>query len=775
MYLILAEKPSAMAGFAKAFGGNKGTFNNQAYKLVAAQGHLLKYVDPHKMVASQYADEFEDWSVANLPWNLSRLNWKKEPIRRKNNYTKKMESTRDLINHIKNESKSDGVDTIVIATDVDPSGEGDMIAWEIINAIGWRGRVLRMSFVDETPKALQKAFTSMTDVSNQNQHGDYVKALVRSRWDFASMQLTRIATSAARSAGYNVVVRKGRLKSVMVKMVADQLASIKAYKKTPYYEVQYKDDNGHVYKRRLVDEQVEIGQGFRFATKGEAERDRQKFTQSGVVKDGETLKKTAPGKLLDLAGLSGILSTKGFKPKEIMSTYQKMYEAKIVSYPRTEDKVISQGQFDEMLPLINQIAGVVGVDPRLLTHRTPRKTHVKDGGAHGANRPGLNVPSSLVSLKKYGPSAEAIYQTLAKNFLSMFGEDYEYRQIKGHVQAFPNFVTTVNIEVKAGFKQIFDTEKESKDADDDQDKMSIAELGSIADSFVNEGFNKKPAAPTIKWLTRQLERYNVGTGATRVGTISEVTNGKTALLSENRGKLTLTQIGEIAAVLLEDTYIGNVQVTENLFRNMEAVGKFKIDPEKVLNSVTELVAHDKQVMMANASKLKARVGAAKGKNKMAFEQKEKATGVFAPNGQEISFNREWSGHKFTDSEVEALLNGETIEFEATSKAGNPYIAKGKLEEQSFEGRNGLINYWGFALKLEPRKAAKDMTAAEANFKPEWSGHRFNAAEEAQLRAGQKITIEAKSRKTGKPFTVDVTFELTSFNGNDYWGIVPHFN
>ncbi|NKS04691.1 hypothetical protein GS528_27965 [Rhodococcus hoagii] len=95
---------------------------------------------------------------------------------------------------------------------------------------------------------------------------------------------------------------------------------------------------------------------------------------------------------MDLAALSSLLSKKGFGAKNVLETYQKMYEVQVVSYPRTEDKFISPEQFNELLPLVDAIAAVVGVDSAALSHRTPRKSHVKSGGAHGANRPG---PTSL--------------------------------------------------------------------------------------------------------------------------------------------------------------------------------------------------------------------------------------------------------------------------------------------------------------------------------------------------------------------------------------------
>lgn len=766
MLLILTEKPSAAANFAKAFGGKSGTYNGQSYKIVNSYGHILEFKEPHEMVPDDEADLFRGWEPGLMPWDISKMSWQKKP--KVSNFGGKKQSMRGHINLIKKESKD--CSAVVIATDVDPSGEGQLLAWEVIDAIGWTGPVKRLYFADEGAPSLQKGFKTMKDIPNKMKDGDFVKADTRSKWDFISMQLTRIATHASRQEGYNVVVRSGRLKSVIVKLVADQLDEIKNYKKTPYYEVKFKDENGHVYARKVADDAVD---GVRFPQKKEADSDLRKYKADTVVEDGKTRKTSAPGKLLDLGGLSSILASKGFKAKEVLSTYQKMYEKQIVSYPRTEDKYITKGQFDEMLPLVDSIANVVGVDVRKLTHRSPRKTHVRDGGAHGANRPGLKVPVSLDSLTQFGPSAKFIYETLAKNFLAMFGEDYVYDTITAHIEHYPSFKTSFSVPVSLGYKGIFDSESESKDKDEDEDTNNKP-LGSMGHPFVFEGFNKKPPYPTMKWVMKRLEKFNVGTGATRTSTLAEITTGKTALLSESRGKLSMTQIGDISAVLLDGAMIADAKVTEDLFNNMNLVGHFKMDPKKVIDSATQLIQHDKQVFLRNAKKLNTKVGKPKGaaKGKMV---KEKASGTLQTTGSTVSFNKEWSGHTFTDSEVTVLLAGETITIEAiSSKTGKPFIVKGKLEEQQFKGVKGTIDFWGFKPQFEERKKASDMTAQTAPFKPEWSQHKFTKAEETALRNGETVNIDAIS-KAGKPYSVDVTFELTSYNGNQFWGIVPHFN
>ena len=114
---------------------------------------------------------------------------------------------------------------------------------------------------------------------------------------------------------------------------------------------------------------------------------------------------------------------------------------------------------------MDKIADVVGVDKKLLTHRIPRSTHVKTGGAHGANRPGTNVPTSLDSLASYGAPASAIYELLAKSYLAMLAEDYIYDSEQGHLAKYPAFAAITSIPVSMGWKAVFDDKDEDEQDD----------------------------------------------------------------------------------------------------------------------------------------------------------------------------------------------------------------------------------------------------------------------------------------------------------------------
>lgn len=585
MILVLAEKPSARRNFAKALGGNSGTFEGEEYKIVALRGHVLGLLPPDKQVNAEAADEMKKWSIERLPWDLSEFAWKKGVGK----------DCKDVIKNLKDELE--GVDEVAIATDVDPSGEGELLAWEALDWCRWSGPTSRMYFTDEAPKSVQKAFRERKKLASMDEDGDFVKATVRERWDLASMQFVRAATCIARDHGFRTVVREGRLKSVMVKLTGDQLAAYNGYVKKPFFEARFRDENGNVFARSFED-----GDEWRYDS---AEKvDLSALHASDVVEDSREKKHKAPGKLLDLAGLSALLARRGHKPADVLACYQKMYEDQVVSYPRTEDKEITPEQFAELLPLVDKICAAVGIDPAVCSHRTARKTHVKEGGAHGANRPGTNVPASLGDLDKYGKPARDIYTVLAKNYLAMLAEDYDYFLVKGHVADFPEYKGSTQVPISRGFKAIFDSEASQEEAQEGAEKENSAEFGKRAEPFCFEGANKRPQKPTMKWLTKRLEKYNVGTGATRTSTLAEITkNEDRALMVEKKGTLGLTDCGAVSYKLLDGCQIASPEATEQLFSAMEAVGRFERDPNEVVNSVTDMVIHDIEVMKKNGKKL----------------------------------------------------------------------------------------------------------------------------------------------------------------------------
>ncbi len=720
---ILCEKPSAARNFAKALGGSSGSFNGEDFKIVNALGHLYEFAQPNDMVDESKAAKYKSWDVANLPWDASDFQWKRI----------KKDKVNDVLKNIKTVLGS--CNEIAIATDVDPTGEGELLAYEILEELKLhKKKISRMYFDDESVPEIQKAFKNRKVIPDFYGNPDYRKALYRSKFDYLTMQFTRIATTCGDGRS---VIRQGRLKSAMVSIVGDGLAAVANYKKIPFYSNRFKDENGNVYTN--PDEPT-------YPDKSQVPN---KYHASDVVLDKTERKSTPPKKLLDLASLSAMLAPKGYKAKAILDTYQKMYEAQIVSYPRTEDKVISPEQFNDLLPLVDKIAGVVGVNKTLLTHRTPRPTHVKAGGAHGANRPGPNVPKDLASLSSYGPGAAEIYELLAKSYLATLAEDYLYDSEQGHLKDYPDFKAKSAIPVSPGWKAVFNDS-------DDEESESDKHLGKTAQPFVHEGFPPKPPVPTMKWLMTQLQKHDVGTGATRTSTYADVTSEKSKypLLVDKKGKITMAECGEISYKLLPGTHIGSIALTEEMQQDMRDIAAGKVNSEACLQKIAGYVIDDLKIMTSNGQTITKKAGINMADEK---KQKEKYEGMW--NGEPVKFSREYGGYRFTDEECEKLLAGEEISIFGlvSAKTGKTYGVTGKLSRQTYNG-NQFVGFerTGFA------------NSQSDGVPKSWCGHTFTPDEVSSLESGCEIFVEGLKSKAGKLFSANLHYDKNEKK------IVPRF-
>lgn len=722
MICILTEKFSAAQNFAKAFGGMEGIYKGSKYKIVHSVGHLFKYPDPQDMLKNRaLAKRYETWSLEYLPWDENDFTWKRQLCADK----------KDVFDEIA--SAVDECDEVIIATDDDPSGEGDLIGWEILDAIGVDDKeVTRMRFVDESPASILKAFDRRDGVVSMRSSKHYQKAEFRTRWDYMSMQLTRGATICG---GGVIRLREGRLKTYMVRKVGDQYKLIDEYKEIPFYENRFRDDHGIVYINKDAERYEK------------PEQVPQNLHASEVVLDKTERKHSSPPKLLDLSALSAFCEEKGFKASLVLDTYQKMYNDQIVSYPRTEDKTITHEQFNELLPLANKIAAVVGVDPAILTHRAPRPTHVKNTGSHGANRPGPVVPASKEELKgkyEHGAVAALIYEIVARNFLALLAEDYEYDKQTGHIKDFPEYIGSCNIPVKPGFKAIF-----SLKDDKDKDTENKEGLGTKAEPFVHEGFPPKPQVPTWKWLQKDLEKNDIGTGATRTSTYADVTNDeskkgkKFPLLKSEKGKITMTDYGKMSYVICQNTHISELDLTKKVQNQMQAVFEGNGDAKAFIHDIQTLVKEDIATMAENG-------------RSDAF----KAVCVAGPefvegnwNGAPVKFRRTYDGYRFTDEECDMLLRGGEITIKVVKSKHESYMCKGKLERQTWtdkktgETKEG-VGFTRLAYVDDPTVYCRGVWNGEnVRFRRDMKGHYFTDEECEQLLNGETITIEVKKSKT----------------------------
>lgn len=147
---------------------------------------------------------------------------------------------------------------------------------------------------------------------------------------------------------------------------------------------------------------------------------------------------------------------------------------------------------------------------------------------------------------------------------------------------------------------------------------------------------------------------------------------------------------------------------------------------------------------------------------MDFEVKEKHTGVNW-NGNEVSFNKVWGGHTFTDEECAALLKGETIALkDCVSKKGKPFGCYGRLEEQEYNGHK----FWGFK---------RTEWLNEDRVPDIWCGHKFTSDEVEKLDSGYSIRLnDTIAQMTGRPFACVVRWGY-QHEGDTQKHIIPEYD
>lgn len=343
-----------------------------------------------------------------------------------------------------------------------------------------------------------------------------------------------------------------------------------------------------------------------------------------------------------------------------------MYDDKIVSYPRTEDNAITMDDFNELLPYADKIAAVVGVDSQLLSHKEPRKKFIIKSEDHGANRPTKLIPQSLDDIEeKYGKCGRDIYERVAKSYLAMLAEDYVYTQVKAHIESHPEFTSTINVPKEQNYKLIFNEDDLLNE--DQQSENKVKNFATNANPEVYQGSNTPPTKPTLTFILNNLDKWNLGTGATKMQTISKLQGigkeNKNVIpqLKVVKGVFEVTGTGALIACLAKETYLSSGKITKRL---QDILNEIKADPTKqdmVYSVATKTIEHDKAIMIKNAPFLKqdAQVKELAGDLKAI----ERFSGVFSPMNETVNPPVTiFDGHKTTESEQQEVLAGKPITY-----------------------------------------------------------------------------------------------------------------
>ena len=344
--VYIAEKPSVAQEFAKAlhvnFTRKDGYLEGGDHIVTWCVGHLVTMSYP-----DAYDPNLKRWSFDTLPFIPKEFKYEVIPA-----VAKQFNIVKDILTR-------DDVEYIYVCTD---SGrEGEYIYRLVRQEAGVKGKKERRVWIDsQTEEEILKGINTARDISEYDNLSD--SAYLRAKEDYLmGINFSRVLTLkyGRNIANYlhldRAVVSVGRVMTCVLGMVVRREREIRSFVKTPFYRVigQAQAENSTFDAEwRVSDKSMYAGTPYLYKDNGFKDREKAeelvKFLSDplpaqGVVDSIERKKETKnPPLLYNLAEIQNECS-KLFKisPDETLNIIQELYEKKLVTYPRTDARVLS--------------------------------------------------------------------------------------------------------------------------------------------------------------------------------------------------------------------------------------------------------------------------------------------------------------------------------------------------------------------------------------------------------------------------------------------------
>ena len=330
--LVLAEKPSVARDLSKILGADqkhKNYYEGKNYVVTWALGHLLTLKMPEDL-----KNEWQTWQMETLPMIPKYIG------------TKPLPKTRAQLKAIANLAKRKDISEAIIATDA--GREGELVARWILEYIRFNKPVKRLWISSQTNKAIKEGFASLKPAKAYDDL--YYSALARAKADW----LIGLNVTRALTVKYQDNLSAGRVQTPTLALVAKQEEKISKFIPQKYFTIslevagqratRVQKDPHALKERKEADELV-----------------KKMSSQNGKVEQITAKDKTIPAPLpYDLTELQRVANEKyGYSAKKTLSLVQSLYEVhKIVSYPRTDSKHLSNDLKATLKDRLHAIAGL---------------------------------------------------------------------------------------------------------------------------------------------------------------------------------------------------------------------------------------------------------------------------------------------------------------------------------------------------------------------------------------------------------------------------------
>jgi DNA topoisomerase-3 len=632
--LYITEKPSVAASFASALGvkissADRGRGYTETANTIITWcfGHLITMAYP-----DEYNPEYKSWKIEHLPIIPKEY---KYVVIDNNGTAKQFEVIKTLM------CRKD-VDMIYACTD---SGrEGEYIFRLVYNQSGTNKPAKRVWISSQTEEAIIKGIKEAKDIAEYDSLAQAAYCRAKEDWLFG-MNFSRMYTcqygkrlSNLLKMEKSTVIPIGRVMTCVLGLIVDRELEIRNFVPKPYYGVTanfLSKESGISYKGRWQQKKeakaaAEDGEGEdKYISKEEAEDVIKRLEGSeAVVKKVEVkVKKEQAPLLFNLAELQSEANKKFKMPVDkTLEVAQGLYEKKLISYPRTDSRVLSTDVVPELPKVMNGLYSNPAFKDNILRIKEFGKLKVDKSTKRYVDDSKVTdhyaiIPTYVTTdLSKLDEASRNIYSLIVKRFLAIFYPPAEFNTVKVENGVGPEiFVTnskTLNVQ---GWKEVYDisAKKEEELSDSPIQKLIKKEKCDVMGFELEEKETKPPSRFTDgsliitmekagkyienEELREQLKTCGIGTSATRAGIIKKLVdighikiNPKTQIVTPSqKGEAIVDLVRRTAKELLNPTLTASWEKGLFMIENHET--SVEVFEEKLTHYITRTIEKVKKV------------------------------------------------------------------------------------------------------------------------------------------------------------------------------------
>ena len=637
--LYIAEKPSVAREFARALKEDMRTFDgyqeSENAVITWCVGHLVTMSYPEA-----YDMKFKKWSLSTLPFIPETFKYEVIP-----GVSKQFKIVSNLLN------RSD-VDTIYVCTD---SGrEGEYIYRLVEQMAGVKGKDRRRVWIDsQTEEEILRGIHEAKDLSEYDNLSE--SAYLRAKEDYLmGINFSRLLTLKYGNtlAGFlnqkYTVISVGRVMTCVLGMVVRREREIREFVKTPFYRVlNSMEFEGLTIEGewRAVPGSKYFGTPKLYKENGFREKkDAQELInwmkslepqEAAVMSVERKQEKKNPPLLYNLAELQNDCS-KLFKisPDETLRVVQELYEKKMVTYPRTDARVLSSAVAKEISKNISGLKGINMVRPfaeEILekeSYKQIAKTRYVNDKMITDHYAIIPTGQGLGAMRGLNPVSLKVYETIVRRFLAIFYEPAIYKKVSLTMgMETERFFASFKVLADPGYLKVMEysfrkkkTEDTTSQNDADSNEKSgdahlLEQIAKIKKGMtlpvngyaIKEGETSPPkrynsgsmilamenAGQLIEdeELRAQIKGSGIGTSATRAEILKKLVNNKYLSLNKKTQIITPTLQGELIydTVSASIKSLLNPELTASWEKGLNYVAEGTITPEEYMTKLTHFI------------------------------------------------------------------------------------------------------------------------------------------------------------------------------------------